>query len=130
MKTVKTIMRQRAREIIEETSKNRPYFADYFFASHLKKKIETCDKVVEILKKGRDIHDLCPFPKKKGLYGPEFCSSCAYFFKGTTDSFYSFCGCVLIARGTITINQAVDGLRIFKSEMKKYLEEKQRRPGA
>ena len=120
MKTHEATMRQRALEIIEEASEGYPFFNLY-----LREKIEHCDKVAEALKKKSPAR-LCAFPNKKGPYGNS-CCSCDYFFGGTTDG---FCGCDLIETGAITINQAINGLRIFKSEMKKYLEEKQQCPGA
>jgi len=57
------------------------------------------------------------------------CYSCGYFFKNNT-TLIQKCWCTLIKDGDFTINQAINGLRIFKSEMKKYLKEKQRCPGA
>lgn len=123
MKTPEATMRQRAREIIEEASKNCPYFA-----IHLREKIEACDEIIETLKKGTCSCLLCPFPKKNigGGLADGFCGSCSYFYNGAIGR---ECGCILIKNKIITINQAIDGLRIFKDEMKKYLKEKQRRPG-
>jgi len=117
MKTEST-MRQRAREIIEEDLK---YQQDK--KKFLKRKIGACDKTVRILRKEKstELCFLCPFPKKCGLIeNLYFCYSCGYFFKNTK----TFgCGCGLIEREKLTINQAINGLRIFKNVMKKYLAE-------
>jgi len=124
---MKTTMRQRAREIIEEASK---VYGDDLSGRErfLMKKIATCDKVIDILSGKNSYCDMCPFPRR---YGGDSCDcySCMYFAKGITTN-PRLCGCDLIKDGTITINQAINGLRIFKSEMKKYLKEKQRCPGA
>jgi len=124
---MKTTMRQRAREIIEEDSEvYGDNFSDY--EPFLMMKIETCDEIIGILSKGNSIEscqNMCPFPQKEGVNhkdGRGGCCSCIYFCKGITAN-PRLCGCDLIYDGTITISQAINGLRIFKNEMKRYLRE-------
>ena len=120
---MKTTMRQRAREIIEEASK---VYGDDLpdYELFLMVKIATCDEIISILSKENSIDsccDMCPFPRRYG--GAGFgCYSCIYFCKGVATN-PRLCGCDLIDDGTITINQAINGLRIFKNEMKRYLRE-------
>ena len=133
MKTPEATMRQRALEIIEEASK---VYGDDLpdYELFLMVKIATCDEIISILSEENSTEscrNLCPFPQKEGANqraGRDGCYSCIYFCKGIT-AYPRLCGCDLIDDGTITINQAIDGLRIFKSEMEKYLKEKQRCPG-
>ena len=124
---MKTTMRQRAREIIEEVHKIfNDNFLDYEF--FLMVKIATCDEVIKCFRNGDSKIDICPFPKALVMRGGESaCRSCEYFSKGYVDDYR--CGCDLALTGQFTVNQAINGLRIFKSEMKKYLKEKQRCPG-
>ena len=114
MKTSKTTMRRRALEILEEASKNCPYFTIL-----LREKIEVCDKVVEALKKGHRFIRLCPFPEYTVSGYDGFCSTCNYFCQNTREP---MCGCSLIEKKRITLNQAINGIRIFKNVMKRYLE--------
>jgi len=113
-------MRQRAREIIKKSPiKSKP---------SLEERITNCDEIAKILlqENSAESIDLCPFPKKYARFGNiRLCCSCGYFFKNTA---IPRCGCALIRDGELTINQAINGLRIFKNVMKRYLEEQERRP--
>ena len=110
-----TVLRRRARKIIKKSKLS------------LEEKITNCDKAINFLERRdfADSHEICPFPRR-GIYDKEYyrygCCSCEYFFKGTKGF---VCGCGLIEKGELTVDQAIDGLQIFKSEMKKYLEEQE-----
>ncbi|RKY05764.1 MAG: hypothetical protein DRP66_10190 [Planctomycetota bacterium] len=121
---MKTTMRQRAREIIREYAKKNDKIEEA-----LDHKIRNCDKLIVMLRSPQweKIYDepICPFPEKDCPFGGP-CCCCKYFFEGVAGF---ECGCIMLSGGTLTLNQAINGLRIFKSEMKKYLKEKQRCPG-
>ena len=113
----KSTMHRRARRIIKKSSIKSKI--------SLEKKITNCDRVINLLER-RDFTDLleiCPFPRI-GIYDKKCyrfrCYSCEYFFKGTKGF---VCGCGLIEKGELTVSQAIDGLRIFRSEMEKCLKE-------
>jgi len=117
-------MRQRAKEIIREYAKKNDKIEEV-----LDHKIRNCDKFIVLLQslqwEKSYNESACPFPEKDCPVGGP-CCSCKYFFKGVDDF---GCGCIMLSEGALSLNQAIDGLKIFKNEMEKYLKEKQRCPG-